>query len=213
MFDALERGRKIEDHEGWKIRSLSFSLPLCLSLENLKKFKKFKEKEQERRRKKKKKSGTSWILHITKDSLPSQKKNCTLSTVRASHISTPILYANPNPNLTRPNTENRLTTSRAITNAWNIFIPEQLPSPFSARQMVGLSFRVYTRTCVDLKNSKFAREEKKRIHRLFGKQVEGGKGSVITRCKKWGTEMERSCWQGCQSEGEKLVFTWWGLWV
>lgn len=131
MFDALERGRKIEDHEGWKIRlSLFFSPSLSLSLEYLKKFKKFKEKEQEKRRKRKKKSGTSWILHITKDSLPSQKKNCTLSTVRASHISTPILYANPNPNLTRPNTENRLTTSRAITNAWNIFIPEQLPSPF-----------------------------------------------------------------------------------
>lgn len=116
MFDALERGRKIEDHEGWKIRlSLFFSPSLSLSLEYLKKFKKFKEKEQEKRRKRKKKSGTSWILHITKDSLPSQKKNCTLSTVRASHISTPILYANPNPNLTRP-------TQRIV---WQRRVPSQ----------------------------------------------------------------------------------------
>lgn len=157
-----------------KNKTLSLFLSLSVSLSriwrNLKNSKR-KSRKEEGKKKKKKKSGTSWILHITKDSLPSQKKNCTLSTVRASHISTPILYANPNPNLTRPNTENRL---RAITNAWNIFIPEQLPSPFSGRQMVGLSFRVYTRTCVDLKNSKFAREEKKRIHR-FGKQVEGGR--------------------------------------
>lgn len=157
-----------------KNKTLSLFLPLSVSLSRIWRNLKNSKRKSRKKEGKEKRNPEHPEFYISQRTL-FQKKNCTLSTVCASHISTPILYANPNPNLTRPNTENRLTTSRAITNAWNIFIPEQLPSPFSARQMVGLSFRVYTRTCVDLKNSKFAREEKKRIHRLFGKQVEEGR--------------------------------------
>lgn len=76
------------------------------------KFKKRGEKEQKKKRE---------ILNFTYHkelSSPPQKKNYTLSSVRASHIScTPLLYANPNLNLKREPGENH---SIKPLQAWHV---------------------------------------------------------------------------------------------
>lgn len=148
------------------------------------KFKKRGEKEQKKKRE---------ILNFTYHkelSSPPQKKNYTLLSVRASHIScTPLLYANPNLNLTRARRESFDKTVAGVTRG--IFL-EQLPAfrrnrPFSTRQIVGLSFAFsHHARVVDLKNS-IRLWRRSLSYRGFGKQEGVGGGEV--RDKKWGTEM------------------------
>lgn len=150
------------------------TLPLSLSRIWGKKFKKFK---------KGRKKGKE-IRNVLNFTYRVHKRLCfLLPEKRPPHfLSTPLPYANPNLNPTHRG-ENRLTKSLQTCHhhAWNNF---RLPkirniSPFS-KQILGLSsIFIYTRTyTIDLKNSKSACEERKRISDpSFWETTEGEEGN------------------------------------
>ena len=99
-----------------KNKTLSLFLSLSVSLSSIWRNLKNSKRKSRKKEGKEKRNPERPEFYISQRTLfPPRKKNCTLSTVRASHISTPILYANPNPNLTRP-------TQRIV---WQRRVPSQ----------------------------------------------------------------------------------------
>lgn len=190
------------------------TLPLSLSRIWGKKFKKFK-----RGRKKGKE-----IRNVLNFTYRVHKRLCfLLPEKRPPHfLSTPLPYANPNLNPTHRG-ENRLTKSLQTCHHHVEQLPvsqnSKYPSLFQTNPRIIVHIRIYTRTYTrsiwKIRNPLARRGNGSLIHR-FGKQLRekrairgwGKKqGSVITRCKKWGTGMEQGrVGRVAKSERKKLVF-------